>query len=186
MTITPIRLIGDPVLRQVATPVTDFDAELRDLVRDLRETLQDRRGAGLSAPQLGVGRRVFVIAPQLLEEGTVDHIVNPVLAFPDEEDQRGPEGCLSIPGIYLDTERRQNVIATGFTAHGDPVQVVGSGMLSRCIQHETDHLDGVLFIDRLDPATRKLAMAEIRAAEWFGAEPPVVKVSPHPMFGQAR
>ncbi|WP_106127296.1 peptide deformylase [Pseudosporangium ferrugineum] len=174
MTVTPIRLIGDPVLRRKAEPVADFDAELQNLVRDLRETLADRRGAGLAAPQLGVSRRVFVIAPQLVEEGTVDHLVNPVLDFPDEEDQDGPEGCLSVPGIYLDTKRRLNVVAKGFTAHGDPVQVVGAGLLARCIQHETDHLDGVLFIDRLDAERQERLLAVTREAHW-----PDVKVSPH-------
>ena len=175
MTVLSIRQIGDPVLRQPARPVTDFDAELRTLVTDLRETLADRRGAGLAAPQLGVGLRVFVIAPQLVENG-VDHLVNPVLEFPDEEDQDGPEGCLSIPGIYLDTKRRLNVIARGSTAHGDPVQVVGDGMLSRCIQHETDHLDGVLFIDRQDPDQRQRLLTTLNEASWYDA---AVKISPH-------
>ncbi|MFI7602640.1 peptide deformylase [Actinoplanes sp. NPDC049681] len=173
MTVTPIRLIGDPVLRRKADPVADFDAELRTLVQDLRETLADRRGAGLAAPQLGVSRRVFVIAPQLVGEGTVDHLVNPVLDFPDAEEQDGPEGCLSIPGIYLDTKRRLNVVAKGFTAHGDPVQVVGNGLLARCIQHETDHLDGVLFIDRLDAERQERLLAVAREART------AVKVSPH-------
>jgi peptide deformylase len=175
VTVIPIRLVGDPVLRQSAAEVTDFDAELRTLVTDLRESLADRGGAGLAAPQLGVGRRVFVIAPQLVDGG-VDHLVNPVLDFPDDEEQGGPEGCLSIPGIYLDTRRRLNVVAKGFTQHGDPVQVVGDGLLSRCIQHETDHLDGVLFIDRLDPAQQQRLMSTLREAAWFDA---TVKASPH-------
>ena len=93
---------------------------------------------------------------------------------------------MSIPGLTFDCRRALSVIARGFNMYGDPVVIEGSDLLARCIQHETDHLDGVLFIDRLDAETRKLAMAEIRAAEWFGAEPPLVKVSPHPMFGQAR
>jgi peptide deformylase len=175
VTVLPIRLVGDPVLRQPAQQVTDFDAELRTLVADLRETLADRQGAGLAAPQLGVGLRVFVIAPQLVDGG-VDHLVNPVLSFPDDDEQEGPEGCLSIPGVYLDTKRRLNVVATGFTAHGDPVQVVGDGMLSRCIQHETDHLDGVLFIDRQDAEQQQRLRATLREASWYDA---TVKVSPH-------
>jgi peptide deformylase len=175
VTVIPIRLVGDPALRQPAAEVTDFDAELRTLVSDLRETLADRGGAGLAAPQLGVGRRVFVIAPQLVDGG-VDHLVNPVLDFPDEEEQGGPEGCLSIPGIYLDTKRRLNVVARGFTQHGDPVQVVGDGLLSRCIQHETDHLDGVLFIDRQDAAQQQRLLATLQEAAWFDA---TVKASPH-------
>ena len=184
MTILPVRLIGDPVLREPAQPVVDFDAELRTLVADLRETLAEQHGAGLAAPQLGVGLRVFAFAPQL-HEGDLDHLVNPVLEFPDDEEQGGPEGCLSIPGIYLDTKRRMNVVAKGFTVQGDPVQVVGGGLLARCIQHETDHLDGVLFIDRLDRAQRKLAMKAIREADWAGETSWTVRVSPHATRGLA-
>ena len=174
MSVTPIRLFGDPVLRSPADPVVDFDKELRTLVADLTDTLLDAAGAGLAAPQIGVGLRVFVFDV----EEVVGHLVNPVLSFPDEEEQDGQEGCLSIPGLYYDTKRRQNVVAKGFNEYGDPMQIVGSGMLARCVQHETDHLDGVLFLDRLDSATRKLAMKEIRAADWYG-DKPVVKVSPH-------
>jgi peptide deformylase len=179
MTVLPIRLVGDPVLREPAKPVTDFDAELRTLVGDLRETLVDRNGAGLAAPQLGVGLRVFVFRPEL-SEGTVDHLINPVLDFPDDEEQDGPEGCLSIPGVYLDTRRRLNVVAKGFSVDGDPVQVVGGGLLARCIQHETDHLDGVLFIDRQRPEQQRTLLSTIREAAWYDGLPePAVKVSPH-------
>jgi peptide deformylase len=179
MTVLPIRIVGDPVLRAPAEPVTDFDAELRTLVTDLRETLADRNGAGLAAPQLGVGLRVFAFRPEL-SDGTLDHLVNPVLDFPDEEEQDGPEGCLSIPGVYLDTRRRMNVVAKGSTMQGDPVQIVGGGLLARCIQHETDHLDGVLFIDRQRPEQQVRLLATIRAAGWYdGVAPPTVKVSPH-------
>ena len=93
-----------------------------------------------------MGLRVFAFDV----DDVVGHLVNPVLDFPDEEEQDGPEGCLSIPGIYIDTKRRQNVVATGFNEHGEPVQIVGTGLMARCVQHETDHLDGVLFLDRLD------------------------------------
>ena len=116
--------------------------------------MQDEGGAGLAAPQLGVGLRVFAFDV----DDVVGHIVNPVLTFPDDEEQDGPEGCLSIPGIYVDTKRRQNVVAAGFNEHGDPIQLVGTGLMARCVQHETDHLDGVLFLDRLDAAGRKDAM----------------------------
>ena len=179
MTVLPLRFVGDPVLREPAKPVVDFDAELRTLVADLRETLADQHGAGLAAPQLGVGLRVFAFAPQL-HDGDLDHLVNPVLEFPDEQEQSGPEGCLSIPGVYLDTKRRLNVVAKGFTVAGDPVQVVGDGLLARCIQHETDHLDGVLFIDRQSPEQRERLLATIREAAWFAGLPePTVKPSPH-------
>ncbi|MFI5930834.1 peptide deformylase [Actinoplanes sp. NPDC051494] len=179
MTVLPIRLVGDPVLRAPAVPVTDFDAELGKLVADLTETLADSGGAGLAAPQLGVGLRVFALAPQL-SDGEFDHLVNPVLEFPDEQDQDGPEGCLSIPGIYLDTRRRRNVVAKGYTKHGDPIQLVGEGLLARCVQHETDHLDGVLFIDRQRPEQRERLLATLREAAWTdGSDLPEIRTSPH-------
>jgi peptide deformylase len=176
VTVQPIRLFGDPVLRTPADPVVDFDAELRRLVADLTETMRDQGGAGLAAPQIGVSLRLFAFDV----DDVVGHLINPVLEFPDDEEQDGQEGCLSIPGLYFDTKRRQNVIARGLNEFGDPVQVVGAGLMARCVQHETDHLDGVLFIQRLDAAARREAMRAIRAAEWYDTgAPPVVKVSPH-------
>ncbi|WP_067507153.1 peptide deformylase [Actinoplanes sp. TFC3] len=185
MTIQPIRLFGDPVLREQAEPVVGFDKELRTLVKNLVDTMRDEGGAGLAAPQLGVGLRVFAFDV----DDVVGHIVNPVLSFPDAEEQDGPEGCLSIPGVYVDTKRRQNVVAEGFNEHGDPIRLIGTGLMARCVQHETDHLDGVLFLDRLDPAGRKAAMKQIRASEWYDAgKPPVVRTSPHGrgLFGLGR
>lgn len=176
MAVLPVRLFGDPVLTTPAQEVGAFDAELRRLVRSLDDTLHDKRGSGLAAPQVGVGLRVFVF-----HVGDVSgHLVNPLLSFPDEQEQDGPEGCLSVPGLYFDTKRRLNVVAKGRTVRGDPVQVVGTGDLARCLQHEADHLDGVLFIDRMDARRRKAAMRAIRAASWFNpASPPPVKISPH-------
>ncbi|MGC9670452.1 peptide deformylase [Planosporangium sp. 12N6] len=182
MAVLPVRLFGDPVLTTPADEVTTFDHELRTLVRDLNDTLRDERGAGLAAPQLGVGLRVFVFHV----DGVDGHLVNPVLRFPDDEEQDGPEGCLSMPGLYFDTRRRMNVVAKGYSMHGDPVQIVGSGGMARCLQHETDHLDGVLFIDRMDAQRRKAAMKAIRKAPWNGGPAPRVKVSPHPIFGAIR
>ncbi|BCJ47025.1 peptide deformylase 1 [Actinoplanes ianthinogenes] len=181
MTVLPIVKIGDPVLRRPAEPVTTFDAELHRLVQDLTETLADSRGAGLAAPQLGVSLRVFAVNPDLPgNDLRLDHLVNPVLEFPDEQIQDGPEGCLSIPGVYLDTKRRLNTLARGYTKHGDPVQVVGDGILSRCMQHETDHLDGILFIDRQDAPGRRRLLDTLREAAWFDGLPaPEVRVSPH-------
>jgi peptide deformylase len=176
VTVQPIRLFGDPVLRTPADPVVDFDKELRKLVRDLADTLLDEGGAGLAAPQIGVGLRIFVFDV----DDVVGHLINPVVDFPDEEEQDGPEGCLSIPGLYFDTKRRMNVVARGFNGFGDPVRLVGTGMMARCVQHETDHLDGVLFLDRMDVDTRKKAMKAIRSADWYNPDqPPTVKVSPH-------
>ena len=185
MTVQPIRLFGDPVLRTQADAVVDFDRELRRLVRDLTETMQDEGGAGLAAPQLGVGLRVFAFDV----DDVVGHLINPRLSFPDDEEQDGPEGCLSIPGLHFDTKRRRNDVARGFSEYSDPVQLVGTGLMARCVQHETDHLDGVLFIDRLDATSRKDAMKQIRAAEWYdAAKPPLIKESPHGrgIFGLGR
>ena len=179
MAIQPIRLFGDPVLRTPAQPVTDFDKELRVLVKDLEETMMDAPGAGLAAPQIGVGLRVFTY----YVDGVLGHLVNPSLDLSDEE-QEGEEGCLSFPGLVYDTPRALRVVAKGVDMHGEPVVIEGTEMLARAIQHETDHLDGVLFVDRLDPEGRKAAMKAIREAEWFWLEQPAVKVSPHPMFGR--
>ena len=181
-----LRLFGDPVLRSAAEPVASFDAELRKLVRDLSATLDDAQGAGLAAPQIGVLARVFVFDVPGPDGRVAGHLVNPGLDFPDDEEQDGQEGCLSIPGLYFDTKRRQNVVARGFNAYGDPVQVVGGGLMARCLQHETDHLDGVLFVDRLDAEARRAAMTAIREAEWYGEPAPPVRVSPHPLRGSLR
>ena len=181
MAIRPIRLFGDPVLRRKAIEVVDFDAELRQLVTDLTDTMLDAPGAGLAAPQIGVGLRVFT----WYVDGEVGHLVNPVLDL-SSETQDGPEGCLSLPELTYDCLRALSVVATGFNMHGEPVRIEGSELLARAIQHETDHLDGVLFIDRLDEAARKAAMREIRESEWFGLEQPAVRISPHATGGFGR
>ena len=179
MPVQPIRLFGDPVLRSRATEVVDFDKELRTLVQDLTDTMRDAPGAGLAAPQIGVGLRVFT----WWVDGELGHLVNPDLTL-SEEIQEGPEGCLSIPGLAIDCKRALRVVARGFDMYGEPLVVEGSDTLARAIQHETDHLDGVLFIDRLDAEARKAAMKEIRESEWFGlAGAPTVKVSPHATRG---
>ncbi|GDY28884.1 peptide deformylase [Gandjariella thermophila] len=182
MTVQPIRLFGDPVLRSRATEVVDFDKELRILVKDLWDTMQDAGGAGLAAPQLGVGLRVFTYHC----DGFAGHLVNPSFDVVGEEYQEGPEGCLSIPGMSWDCRRHLHVVAKGQNLHGEPIRVEGTQLLARCIQHETDHLDGVLFVDRLDPETRKAALRAIREADWFDGRVPTIKQSPHPLFGQAR
>jgi peptide deformylase len=177
--VQPIRLFGDPVLTSPASPVVDFDRELRRLVQDLTDTMRDAPGVGLAAPQIGVGLRVFT----WYVDGQLGHLVNPRLTL-SEEQQDGPEGCLSIPDLTFDCKRALRAVARGFDMHGEPVTVEGSDLLARALQHETDHLDGVLFVDRLDRETRKQAMRAIREAEWFGA-PPTVRLSPHPTGGLA-
>jgi peptide deformylase len=177
--VKPIRLFGDPVLRLTAQPVTTFDAELRTLVKDLTDTMQAAPGAGLAAPQLGVSLRVFTY----FVEGELGHLINPDLTL-SEEEQDGPEGCLSLPGLIYDCKRAHGVVARGFNMYGDPITIEGTERLARCIQHETDHLDGVVFIDRLDGEQRKAAMKAIREAEWAGTAPPQVRISPHDTFGR--
>ena len=174
MAVQPIRLFGDPVLRTPAQPVVDFDKELRLLVRDLTDTMRDAPGSGLAAPQIGVSLRVFT----WWVDDELGHLCNPSLDL-SEETQDGEEGCLSIPDLAFDTRRARRVVAKGFDMHGEPVTVEGSDLLARALQHETDHLDGILFVDRLDAQTRKEAMKAIRDAEWFGEPAPTVKLSPH-------
>ncbi|WUH94737.1 peptide deformylase [Streptomyces sp. NBC_00433] len=180
MTVKPIRLFGDPVLRLAAQPVTTFDAELRTLVRDLTETMQAAPGAGLAAPQLGVSLRVFTY----FVDGELGHLINPDLTLTEEE-QDGPEGCLSLPGLTYDCRRAYGVVARGVDMWGEPVVVEGTQRLARCIQHETDHLDGIIFVDRLDPEQRAAAMLAIREAEWAGESAPQVRISPHGTSGRA-
>ena len=173
MPIQPIRLFGDPVLTTPAEKVTVFDKELRNLVADLTATMLEAPGVGLAAPQIGVSLRVFTYDV----DGEVGHLINPDLDLSDET-QDGLEGCLSLPDLAFECRRSMHVVAKGMNMYGEPVVISGSELLARCVQHETDHLDGIVFIDRLDPATRKEAMRAIRDADWFGA---TVKESPHPI-----
>ncbi|MEN9292238.1 MAG: hypothetical protein RJA01_843 [Actinomycetota bacterium] len=184
MAIQPIRYFGDPVLTTPASPVVDFDKELRNLVKDLTDTMLDAPGAGLAAPQIGVPLRVFVWHV----DEQFGHLVNPTLDLSDEM-QEGEEGCLSFPELSYDTPRAFRAVAKGWNMHGEPLVVEGTEFLARALQHETDHLNGVLFIDRLSSDLRKQAMKEIRASDWFmeaesAGISPEIKVSPHSTFGR--
>ena len=185
MTIQPIRVFGDPILTSPAEEVTDFDKELRRLVEDLAETMMEAPGVGLAAPQIGVPLRVFTY----YYEDEIGHLVNPVLTLSDETDV-DDEGCLSVPGLTFPTERAFGVVARGMSMHGEPVTIEGTALLARIMQHETDHLDGIVFVDRLDADMRREAMRQIRQSEWFdlgvpgddGAPIPtypIVRLSPH-------
>lgn len=182
MSVVPVRFFGDPVLRTRAEEVVDFDAELRGLVADLTDTMAEHGGAGIAAPQLGVSLRVFTYHCDTF----AGHLVNPTFRVRGAEEQLGPEGCLSIPGVRADCRRHLHVVADGWNMFGEPVQVEGSELLARAIQHEVDHLDGVLFVDRLDPEARKEAMRAIREAEWFGAPALTVKANPLGLHSGAR
>ena len=139
MSIRPIRLFGDPVLRTPAVPVVDFDKELPTLVSDLTDTMIDAPGAGLAAPQLGVGLRVFTWNV----DGELGHLVNPDLDAVRGDPGR-PGGVPVDPGAVIDCKRALSVVARGFDMYGEPVTIEGTEMLARAIQHETDHLDGIL------------------------------------------
>lgn len=186
MSIQTIRHFGDPVLVTPASQVETFDKELRVLVRDLTETMLNAPGAGLAAPQIGVPLRVFVWDV----DGTLGHLINPTLDL-SEDLQEGDEGCLSFPHLTYSTPRSMRAVAKGLNMHGEPILVEGTELLARALQHETDHLDGILFIDRLSTEDRKLAMKEIRESDWFGMAAaqgldPKIKVSPHDPFGRGR
>ncbi|WP_138413777.1 peptide deformylase [Sinomonas gamaensis] len=176
MAVLPIRIIGDPVLRTPADPVTEFGPELERLVADMMETMEDVDGAGLAAPQVGVGQRVFTY--QI--DGQRGHVVNPELTLSDDFQDDVVEGCLSIPGVAFPVRRRRSVVVRGFDLQGNPVEIEAQGMLARAFQHETDHLDGVLFVDRLEGDDRRAAYRAIRGLNYSSiADQTVTKRSAH-------
>ena len=162
MAILNIRIIGDPVLRTVADPVTEFGPELAKLVADMTETMEDVDGAGLAAPQVGISQRVFTYRIG----GVEGHIINPVLENSGDYQEDQVEGCLSIPGLGFPVRRFRSTRVTGVDMHGNPVTVEGEGMLARCFQHENDHLNGILYTDRLEGEDRKAALRSIRNANY--------------------
>ena len=146
MTMRPIRVFGDPVLRTPAEPVTSFDAELRALVTDLMDTLLGEPGrAGVAGTADRRRRRGCSCTTPTARRG---HLVNPTIEV-SQESQDGEEGCLSMPGLYFPTPRAMHAVARGVDQHGEPLTVSGSGFLARALQHETDHLDGRLYVDTL-------------------------------------
>jgi peptide deformylase len=158
VTIRPIRELGDPVLRTPAEKVRTFDRDLAALVRDLLETVDQPGRAGLAAPQIGVSLRAF----SYNIDGVIGHMVNPVIVELSEETQDGDEGCLSVPGIWAPTVRAMHAVVEGFDVHGQPLRLEGSGLMARALQHEVDHLDGTLFLDRLAGEARKTALRALR------------------------
>ncbi len=158
MTIQPLRLLGDPVLRTACDPVTRFDDATGRLADDLLENVLLPGRAGLAAPQIGITLAAFAYNV----DGQHGCVLNPVVVEASGE-YDGPEGCLSIPGLTACCVRAMRAVVTGVDRHGDPVTVTGTGELSRCLQHETDHLRGVLFIDRLTGQRRKDALAQLRS-----------------------
>ena len=153
-----IRTFGDPVLKTRAAPVDSFDEPLQRLTEDMLTTMREHDGVGLAANQVGRLKRVLVASVE--DEDYV--IVNPVVSEKSEATERGPEGCLSIPGINVEVDRATGVTVTGQDVSGEPVRVEAQDMLARVLQHEVDHLDGVLILDRTDRQSRRAAMREWR------------------------
>ncbi|HEX3815247.1 MAG TPA: peptide deformylase [Mycobacteriales bacterium] len=166
-TVRPIRFLGDPVLRTPTDPVTVFDRELERLVEDMFASMYEAEGVGLAANQIGVGLSVFVYDCHDDDDNWfVGHIINPVLVESDGEPTTDSEGCLSLPGLRYETIRGWHAAVEGVDMHGEPVRAEGTGNFARCLQHETDHLIGKVYVDRLESEARRVAMRDVRAAEW--------------------
>ena len=153
MSVRAIRQIGDPVLRTPCDPIREFDEKLRALVADLEDSVNAPGRAGLAAPQIGVGLRLF----SYNIDGKIGHLINPRLVERSEETEIEDEGCLSIAGMWFPTVRSRFAVAEGVDQHGEPLTLSGSGLMARCMQHEIDHLDGRLYLDRLTGETKRAA-----------------------------
>ncbi len=162
MAVREIRLYGDPVLRTVCDEVTDF-AAAKTLVDDLIETTKLPGRAGVAAPQIGVPLRAF----SYNVKGQVGYLINPVLVSVSGEKTLVEEGCLSVPGLWHLTPRFQQATAEGFNLAGEKVTISGEGLLAQALQHECDHLDGKVYLDRLESDERRVAMRKLRDTEWF-------------------
>jgi peptide deformylase len=157
MALHEIRILGDPVLRQEAEPVAVVDDEVRDLIDEMLETMYDADGVGLAAPQIGLSRRIIVVDVHE-EEVPAFGLVNPVIVERSVEVERGEEGCLSIPGLKEIVERAARVVVEGLDRDGNPRRIEATGLLARALQHEVDHLDGLLFLDRVSPLKRQMLL----------------------------
>jgi len=159
-----IVLLGDPILRRRAKEVEAFDDSLRDLVRDMFITMAGAEGAGLAAPQIGLGIRVLVadVRREQDEQGSLVAVVNPSIVETSSEEDRTSEGCLSIPGVTEVVCRPERAVVEGLDPEGKALRIEASGLLSRVLQHEVDHLDGVLFFDRISPLKRRMLLKKYR------------------------
>ena len=159
MALRDIRVVGDPILRTECETITDIDDSIKELVEDLLETVDMDGRAGLAANQIGVGVRAF----SWNIDGEIGYILNPkIVELSEDEYQDGDEGCLSVPGLWFPTERAWYARAEGIDLDGTKVVVEGEELMGRCIQHECDHLDGHLYLDRLSKKYRRKAMKELR------------------------
>ncbi|PRQ11935.1 peptide deformylase [Corynebacterium sp. 13CS0277] len=167
MAVRPVRLFGDPVLKTRAEEITVFDDALKATVADMFDTMEHHGGVGLAANQVGLLTRVFVYDCSHETPGARGHVINPVWEPVGEDTTFESEGCLSIPDVHAPVQRAAAVRCTGVDVDGNPVEFEATGLLARCVQHETDHLDGVLFLKRLSPEDRKTAMRSLRATDWY-------------------
>lgn len=161
MTVLPIRTLGDPVLRERAVPVEAFDDALRRLADDMAETMHAAPGVGLASNQVGVRLACFVYDDR---DGHAGFVANPELSDLEDEETID-EGCLSVPGPYHPTGRALRVRLRGLDLEGNPLDIRAEGLLARIFQHETDHLNGVLYLDRLDDEGRRDVMRQLRELE---------------------
>ena len=158
-----IRLFGDPVLKTVSAPIETIDDRVTRLVVDLLDSVRLPGRAGVAAAQIGVNLRAF----SYNVDGVIGYILNPVVVEVSGEPALVEEGCLSVPGLWYPTKRYPFARVTGIDLAGEPVELAGDGLMAQALQHETDHLDGKLYIEGLDPETKREAMRAIRQAEWF-------------------
>lgn len=154
-----VRLLGDPVLRTRATEIKQISEETRRLVQDMFETMYAEEGVGLAAPQVGISERLIVIDPQQ-DDLPAFALINPEIVEASKETEKGEEGCLSIPGLRDIVERAMRVVVRGLSPEGEARELDLQGLPARIVQHEVDHLDGVLFFDRVSPLKRKLLLAK--------------------------
>ena len=164
MAVRAIRLFGDPVLRSACDPITPGDKRVETLIADLLETVAEPGRAGVAANQIGVGQRAF----SYNIDGEIGYIINPVLAEVSGEPELVDEGCLSVPGFYFPRLRYPWARVTGIDLDGNPIELSGDGLMAQALQHETDHLDGHLYIEGLEPETKREAMRAIRQSPWWG------------------
>lgn len=162
MAVRPIRLFGDPVLRTPSAPVDVVDDGIRALVRDLLDSVEPAGRAGVAAPQIGVGLRAF----SYNIDGDIGYVLNPVLEVSGDPEPVG-EGCLSVPGLWHDAIRHPHAKVTGIDLDGNEIVLEGDGLLAQALQHECDHLDGRLYLDRLSKDDRRAAMKAVRESSWF-------------------
>ncbi len=163
MTVRAIRFFGDPVLKSAAAPIETIDDGVRSLVQDLLDTVELPGRAGVAAPQIGVGLRAF----SYNVDGVIGYILNPRLVEVSGEPSLIGEGCLSVPNLWHDTLRHPYARAEGIDLDGNELVLEGEGLMAQALQHECDHLDGILYLDRLSPAERRIAMREVRESSWF-------------------